>query len=281
MPLSALFLALAMAAATAPGAAETVVRMPRPESALDVRTNFAATVLTRALARSGTGYRVELHPVRMQQGRALLRLQNGEGIDVVCTMTSREREEQVQPIRIPLDKGLLGWRLILINKQEAPRFPKIRSLDDLKPMVAGQGIDWPDMAILRASGLKVYGTSNYVSLFHMLGTGRIDYFPRGVTEVWNEQQHYRSTLAVAPGVVLRYPAALYFFVRKGNTRLEADITRGLESMLVDGSFDQLFEKEYGADIRRSALRERRVIDMANPVLPASMPLQRKGLWFRE
>lgn len=275
------FLCIMALHAPVDAASVTVVRMPRPESALDERTQFAATVLAAALQRSGRSYRVELHPVRMQQGRALLRLQNGHGIDVVCTATSREREAQFQPIRIPLDKGLLGWRLLLVERKRAVELSAVRTLADLKRMRAGQGIDWPDTDILRANGLAVHATSSYSSLFSMLARGRIDYFPRGVTEVWKEQQHYRSTLAVADGVVLRYPAALYFFVRKGSTRIERDITLGLESMLSDGSFEQMFEKGYGAAIRKSGLRQRRVIELDNPVAPATLPLQRRELWFRD
>lgn len=259
-------------------AADTVVWVPRPESMFDNRTSFTTAVLQEALARSGKAYRVEQHPVRMQQGRALLRLQAGDGIDVVSTMTSREREARVQPIRIPLDKGLLGWRLLLVSKQRT--MPALRTLGDIQPLVAGQGSDWPDFDILRANGLKVYGTSNYPSLFSMLASGRIDYFPRGLTEIWDEQQFYRTRLAIEQGVVLRYPTALYFFVRKGNTVLERDIAAGLERMLADGSFNRMFEREYGAMIRKADLRSRRVIMLHNPVMPV-LPLERKSLWFRE
>lgn len=273
-------LALLLSLPALHGTADTVVRMPRPESALDERTYFAQRLLQEALRRSGRSYRVELHPVRMQQGRALLRLQAAQGIDVVCTMTSSKREAIALPIRIPLDKGLLGWRLLLVNKL-APRVANVRALSGLQGSVAGQGSDWPDMAILRHNGLPVYGTSNYGSLFSLLANNRIDYFPRGVTEVWTEQEHYKDTLSVMPGVVLRYPAALYFFVKRDNTVLAAHITDGLEKMIADGSFEKMFQEQYGDDIRKSTLHERHVIDLVNPVLPSHLPLARKNLWFRE
>ncbi len=52
-------------------------------------------------------------------------------------------------------------------------------------------------------------------------------------------------------------------------------------MIADGSFEQMFQQQYGAMIRKSALHERRVIDLVNPVLPARLPLERKILWYRE
>jgi hypothetical protein len=261
--------------------AETVVHYPRPESAPDERSRYTLKLLELTLKRATRSYRVEQHAVRMQQGRALVRLQNNEGIDVVSTMTSVDREANFLPIRIPLDKGLIGWRLLLVNKSKASRFAAVRSLNELKHLTAGQGSDWPDAAIMRANGLNVYGTSNYESLFSMLESERIDYFPRSVTEIWSEADHYQQRLMVAPSIVLRYPTAIYYFVRKGDTALAADIAAGLEKMIADGSFEKLFQEHFGAMIRRSGLKERRVFELANPLMPSRMPVERKNLWYRD
>jgi ABC-type amino acid transport substrate-binding protein len=276
-----LWAALLPAAAAPAASSEIVVRYPRPESGDDARSRHPLHLLELVLQRSGRPYRIELNPVRMQQGRALLQLENNDGIDVVSTMTSIEREARLHAVRIPIDKGLIGWRLLLINRSRVAEFEKVRTLDDLKGLTAGQGLDWPDTPILRANGLNVYGTSSYDSLFSMLESGRIDYFPRSVSEVWSELALNQEKLMVEPSVVLHYPTAIYFFVRKGDTQLAADITSGMEKMLADGSFDKLFQEYYGDMIRRSALKERRVFELRNPLAPASLPLSRKGLWFRE
>jgi ABC-type amino acid transport substrate-binding protein len=274
------FLLIAMLAAPL-ASAEVVVKVPRPESGPDERSVYARRMLELALQRAYITYRVEQNPVRMLQGRALLRLQNGEGIDVVSTMTTADREKTHLAIRIPIDKGLIGYRLLLINKSQAERMKSVRTIDDLKLLTAGQGTDWPDAAILRANGLNVYGTTNYDALFSMLESDRIDYFPRSVSEIWNEFDQYQPRLVVEPAVLLRYQSAIYFFVRKGNTRLATDIAEGLEKMIADGSFDREFQEYYGAMIRRSGLKGRRVFDLANPLMPKDMPLSRKNLWFRE
>jgi hypothetical protein len=281
LPRLAILVLAAVLAAPLPSSAEVVVRVPRPESGPDERSVYARRMLELALQRAYITYRVEQNPVRMLQGRALLRLQNGEGIDVVSTMTTADREKAHLAIRIPIDKGLIGWRLLLINKSQAERMKSVRTIDDLKLLTAGQGTDWPDAAILRANGLNVYGTTNYDALFSMLESERIDYFPRSVTEVWNEFDQYQQRLVVEPSVLLRYQSAIYFFVRKGNTRLATDIAEGLEKMIADGSFDREFQEYYGEMIRRSGLKGRRVFDLANPLMPKDMPLSRKNLWFRE
>jgi ABC-type amino acid transport substrate-binding protein len=261
--------------------ADIVVRFPRPESEPDVRSRYTQRLLELVLQRAYLTYRVELNPVRMQQGRAIVRLKSGDGIEVLSTMTSLEREQEMQPIRIPIDKGLIGWRLLLINKSQAAKFKSVATLDDLRKLTAGQGADWPDTRIMRANGLNVYGTSNYDSLFNMLESERIDYFPRSVTEIWAELDVYQQRLTVEPSIVLHYSTAIYFFVRKGNTRLATDIREGLEKMIADGSFEKMFDEYFGDTIRRTRFKDRRVFELNNPLMPTDMPVGRKNLWFRE
>lgn len=260
-------------------APEIVVTFPRPESFPDERQRHPLRLLEAALKRANPAYRVQLYSARMQQGRSLILLQQNEGIDIISTMTSSEREAGLQPIRIPIDKGLIGWRLLLVNKARARLLDGVPTLEGLRTLKAGQGADWPDTGILRANGLNVYGTSNYESLFKMLENQRIDYFPRSVMEIWAELDR-RPLLAVEPTLVLRYPTAIYYFVRKSDRQLAADITSGLEKMIADGSFEALFQQHYGPTIKRARLDRRRVIDLHNPLKPEHMPLERKNLWFR-
>lgn len=277
-----LYLLLAAAALLAcplhaAGTATTVV-FPRPETDTDVRSMYPARLLQLALNRSGRNYKVQLSALRMPQGRGLLRLKNGEGVDVVCYMTSAEREASLLPIRIPVDKGLIGWRLLLVRAENAAT---LGGVERIKSLTAGQGSDWPDTTILRENGFKVYATMTYDSLFSMLANKRIDYFPRSVSEIWQEVELHGPNLAVAEGIVLRYPSATYFFVRKDDTRLAADITAGLERMIADGSFEKLFQQFYGDLVKRSALRERQIIDLHNPMLPGGIPAARKSLMYHE
>lgn len=261
--------------------AATAVIYPRPEADSDQRGQYHVRLLEMALDRANSEFRVQRSAVRMQQGRALLMLGQNKGIDIVCFMTSAEREASFLPIRIPVDKGLIGWRLLLISKAKARQPDGWTTIDQLKRLRAGQGSDWPDTDILRSNGFLVHGTSNYEGLFSMLSQGRIDYFPRSVNEVWNEADAHADQLEVEPSLVLRYPSASYFFVRKGNDKLAADVTAGLEKMIADGSFDKLFYEYYGDILKRSGLKDRRVIELRNPLLPDGIPAGRQHLMYRE
>ncbi|PWF39457.1 hypothetical protein C7C56_026935 [Massilia glaciei] len=249
-------------------------------SAGDVRGEYPEQLLRRALAYSGAKYAARPARMPMQQRRALLELEHGGAIDVVWTMTSREREQKLLPIRIPIDKGLIGWRLLLIRDADLARFESHRDGAALKRLLAVQVRDWPDLAILRANGFQAYGSASYDSTFPMLLSGRVDYFPRSIGEVWREAARFEGEgLSVAPSVVLHYPSAIYFFVHKDNHALARDVERGLEAMLADGAFDRLFKQFHDAELARSALRSRRVVELDNPLLPEQTPLTRKKLWL--
>jgi len=241
---------------------------------------YPIRLLEEALRRSGQPYQLRPAPMKMTQSRVALELQSGRGIDVMWTMTTRERERDMRPVRIPIYKGLIGWRLLLVRTADLPRFAAVRQRGDLAALTALQGHDWPDTAILRANGLHVNTSAYYRSMFPMLANGRADYFPRSIIEIWNEAEANRSAkLVVEPTLLLRYPAAFYFFVKKGNAALARDIAAGLNTMLADGSFDRLFHQYYDPVLKLAKLPGRRVIDLANPVLPTETALQRKELWL--
>jgi hypothetical protein len=263
--------------------AATLVRYPQsePQGEGGRREHYPVRLLQMALARSGQDYTLQSTSVMMRQNRALAELRNGRAIDVMWTMASQQRERDLLPIRIPLDMGLIGWRLLLIRKSDAARFAAIRKMADLQALDALQGHDWPDTDILRANGFQVQTASDYAGMFKMLESGRVDYFPRAVFEIWNEAEAFaEQDLMIAPGLALHYPSAFYFFVNKANTTLAAAIKRGLEGMLADGSYERLFQEYFGDMVLRSSLNARRVFELRNPLLSAATPLARRELWYR-
>jgi len=225
---------------------EIVIRHVSPEGTLDQRHTYFIALLNLALekTRAQDGpFRLAMHEDKMTQARAILSVAQKYSLDIVWTMTSKEREEILQPIRIPLLKGLLGHRIFIIRQQDKEKFAQIKSPNELKPLIAGQGHDWPDIKILKENGYNVMPVPNYDSLFSMLSLGRFDYSPRGVTEAWAEvEAHPEKELMVEETLLLKYPASIYFFVHKNNTLLADRIERGLHLSIADGSFDRLFQE---------------------------------------
>jgi hypothetical protein len=245
----------------------------------DARGSYPIALLHLAIEKSGAEYQLVPSGQAMSQHRTLRQLGSNSGLDVVWTMTSPEREKELRPIRIPIDRGLIGWRLLLIHKDNEQ---KILQLDEkhLKTSLSVQGSDWPDYPILKANHFRVLGSGDFDSMFKMLQAKRIDYFPRSMTEAWPElQQRSGLSLTVAPKWVLHYPAALYFFVQKDNIELANAIEIGLLRAIEDGSMQQLFLQHFSGAIQQADLKSRTVIHLSNPLLPAETPMQNKALWF--
>jgi len=256
-----------------------LIRYPRVDSIDGEHGEYGLALLKLALAKAGGHYRVEQSDTRMQQNRALVELQSdSHRIDIVGTMTSPEREASLLPVRIPLTRGLIGWRIAMLRADRKELFHGVRSVEDLRKFGAGQGEDWPDVQILRQNGIRVETVTVYSTLFNLLNAGLLDWVPRSVNEIWAEAAHHPE-LAIDPYVAVHYVTADYFFVNKKNTALAEEVRRGLEKALADGSFEQLFQLHYGPLIRQARLDRRLIIELPNSSLTPETPLQRKELWF--
>jgi hypothetical protein len=268
-------LGLVFAALANHSESKTLVIYPKQESA----NTFPEQVLRLALHEADMDFELRASDTPMPQGRALQQLASGKDVNVVWSMTSKEREQKLRPIRIPIDKGLLGWRMFLINKVDAAKFAKVKTLDDLRQLQAGQGHDWPDTEILRFNGLNVQVSTSYESLFTMLRAQRFDYFPRSIIEIWDEQRSFGGTnFEIERTVLLHYPTAFYFFVKKDDRNLAKAIETGLNTAIANGKFEQLFQLTYGDVVQRARVQSRTKLQLANPLLPPSTPLERSELW---
>lgn len=259
------------------------VRLPRHVRMPDPQLDYVQRLVTLALAKAGSRRELQLVDLDMAQGRSLVELGGGRSpVDLMWSMTDRERETAGPlPVRIPIDRGLMGWRLLLVRADDLPRWRDVASLQALRGRLAGQGHDWPDTAILRANGLQVATTSGYEALFRMLAAGRFDYFPRSILEIDAEMDgNHHPQLAIVPGLMLHYPVAAYLFVNPRRPELAEELRLGLEAAIADGSFQQLHRARFGALLRAHPITRERVLKLANPLLPPETPLHRQELWLR-
>ncbi|UTA47896.1 transporter substrate-binding domain-containing protein [Simiduia sp. 21SJ11W-1] len=246
------------------------------------RATFTVNVLTRALALSGAPYALVPSAKVEPKARNFHNLLRRNGIDVVWSQTSIEREQHYRAVRIPLNKGLMGSRLGLIRESQPRLLAGVTNLKQLSQFSIGQLYAWSDTKILTHHGLTVVPGTGYNSLFRMLAAGRFDVFLRSVTEVGAELEHKRELgLMLDPFVLVQYPAAMYFFVQKEDAVLAQHIEAGLEAMLASGEFDAMFQAEYGDLISRYKLHERQLIWLSNPLLPEDTPLCRRELWWMD
>lgn len=216
------------------------------------------------------------------QWRWLVELTHDKDNGVLWTVTSQQRESLLRPIRVPLFKGLIGTRVLVIRREDLGKFEMVNSLADLQQFVAGQGANWPDTTILRANGLRATEGVGKDQLYKMLEAKRFDYFPRGITEIINEMPFLAEhDLVIEPNVLIAYPAAMYYFVNKNNDELAGRIERGWEIILANGEFDAFF---YNHPRIKGGLQylhsHQRIIHLANPELPEIFPIEKTHYWFK-
>lgn len=273
-------LALLLSAAVVRATPQQVVYAWPKTMQQDKRGDYPVALLKLALAKSGGHYQAKPSDFVMTQYRTLKQLELGQGIDVAWTMTNAQREQQLTAVRIPIDRGLMGWRLLAIRQQDKELFRTLATPEQLKLLLTVQGIDWPDYDILQANGFAVSASNHFDGMYQMLLKGRVRYFPRSVTEIWPELDSIANKeLAVAPELALYYPAASYFFVRKSDVKLAQAIEKGLEQAISDGSMQQLFNSYFQQAIDKADFKNRQVVELTNPELPAQTPLHRTELWF--
>ena len=262
-------------------AAARTLRIPHVSARADVLNNYPAVLLEQALAAAGVPVTLEPTSELIPQNRAMQELGRRRGrLDVVWTMTSVEREKQALAVRVPLFKGLYGWRLLLAQPEVAERLRSVTSLAELRQFSMVQGHEWPDTGILQANGVKVVISPNYDAMFKQLRLGRVDAFPRSVEEIWWELERYGQGLVIVPDICLHYPAPVYYFVASDDADLAAAIHVGLQRLRANGTFDRLFLKHHGEDLARAKLASRRIIELVNPLLPPDAPLDKPELWYR-
>lgn len=266
-----------------PGSADTlVVRYPSLTNPYGqvYNSNYYLEILHLALVNSGRDYRVETVPLPdFREVRSEISLAKGL-YDIHWLHTNRQRETRLRPIRIPLLKGMIGWRLLLVREEELESFAAITDVDQLRKLRTVQGHDWPDALIMQHNGFSVIRSANWEGMFRMLASGRVDYFPRGATEVHSEISQFPDHgLAVEQALTLHYPSAYYFFVARENEELAKVIEKGLNIAIANGSFDQVFRKHFAEKINEFDLSNRIILRLENPLLPPETPLERAELWF--
>ncbi|MFL0802036.1 MAG: diguanylate cyclase [Agarilytica sp.] len=256
-------------------------------AAITTQDQLIVDILRLAVSKSDKSHLYQLSPLPNASGpeRALetkmKQVQTGQ-LSVMWAGAQEVNERTMQPIKIPILKGLLGHRIFIIRKDKQVLFDSLSSIEDLKQLSLGQARFNNDTNILKQAKLSVVDPVKHDNLFKMLEGGRFDYFPRALHEPWEEiQTHSDLPLAVEQKILLVYPYALYFYVSQKKAELNDMITQGFRNAIEDGSFDQLFfsSELIKTTFEKSNFRSRKVFHIPNPNFNASAYQQNSELWL--
>ena len=246
---------------------------------------YQKELLTEAFNYSASHHSVKQYEPHLPHGRGFFFMNENKGMDIVVGYSTKEREEKYLAIPIPIIKGLNGWRIPALHRDNKELFKNVTEFEQFKQFMAGVYHTWTDAKIMEHSGIKLSKGSDFDGLYQMIHAKRIDYFPRSMAEVTDEVElysgpKYNLDIAMDPYTLLHYPTAYYFYVNKNNTVLAKEITDGLEAMIANGKFDEIFNRHYGQYVKLIKHDKRRVFHIPNPLLPSNAQLHRKELWLK-
>lgn len=257
-----------------------VWKITYPKQPIEDSIHVTYTIELLKLALEKTGVRFEITPTDeiTLQGKAFNLLSNNRSINIVWSMTNEQREADFLPIRVPIFKGLIGWRVLLVEPNMLPKLER----SNLREHSVVQGMDWPDTKILQANGFNVVNATNYDEAFMIMHRSQAGMFPRSVIEVIAEMadDNLRRDLMIEPNYVLQYPAAMYFFVNKRDKILARLLEQGFAKAMVDGTFDALFNATYLPVLEELKVSQRTLVKLTNPLLPLETPLFEEHLWYQ-
>lgn len=269
----------------AAASARMVVITDPPETTLDKRNDFPEKLLYAILENTRNqfgSYEIRFSRLAMDRKRLLYELERGERVNLSAKASQSEWEKRLIPIRIPIDKGIGGYRLFHIRAQDQSLFDQLKSIDELKRLRVGAQMGWSSVPIYQAHEFTMVTGNNYEGLFGMLSARRFDYMPRGLAEIFIEHELRKAQypeLAIEQHLLLYYPFPKYFFVSPAKPELAERIRTGLLALIANGTFDRMFY-EYHADmLKRAKLCERRLLTLGNPELGQETPYNTDSYWY--
>lgn len=276
--------ALFLAALSASALALDIVRIHVPAQVSEPR--YQDVVIRRALEvteKEFGPWRIEILDIPLTRDRAFALMEDGGSLNVIAVPTKAEWEKHKLPVYVPIRRGILGYRLLLVNRQDLPEFAAIESLDQLRQLRAGLKAQWSITEIMEKLGFNIVKGASFEGLFQMLASQRFDYFPRGVNEVFADlakRENLYPDMVIEPTMALFIPLPTYVFVSPKYERLHQRFSAGLNMMVNDGTLNSLFLDFHGDQLERARLADRKIFFVDDLKRPGVRELEDDGLWYR-
>ncbi|SKC23556.1 type 2 periplasmic-binding domain-containing protein [Alkalitalea saponilacus] len=206
--------------------------------------------------------------------------------DLTVTVAGNVKFENREKIVInkPIMKGLLGFRIIIINEEDQTTFSKATNARTLKNLRHGIPLTWADAELFRSNGFSVVEEGYFDGLFDDLRNRKFDYTAFGANEVhdvFQERAAQIEGLKIEDRIVIYYPFPLLFYINTNNKQLAERVKRGLEHITENGTLDNIFDKHFRETLDSINFNSRVVIELENPKLPVELKEFKSGLFSFE
>lgn len=254
------------------GSSTTIVKYYQPETGLSTLV-YQIRIIKEALEITRPeygGYELKPYGLARSSKRQAALVSEGKLLNLLSASPGTAiAKADVIPVKIDILRGLLGYRICLVNAARAPDLSNTVDATTLGHVRIGQGLDWSDLDIYKHNNIYPIEGPNLESLYPMLGFHRFDCLALGASEVvfkYHEQQKQFPFLAIEPNLLIYYEFPIYFYVSKQVPELAKRLQIGLTKLEMSGRFSQLFNQYHAQDLTSLNLRARRVICLKSPYI---------------
>ncbi len=282
-----LLAAIVLISACCAYAGPLIVIYPKGQSSIDTRRKEVVELIRLSLQKTEKTHgpfilkpaNYVINPLRQV---ADIKKNQKDHINIVWIDTNKKIEKELLPIYIPIQKGIVGYRVFLIRNDSKNKFTKSMTLDDLQKLSNGIGLGWMDQGVFELNKLNYVIGYNYEGLFKMLSAKRFDYFSRGINEAFPELEDRKKLypdMSVEQNIALSYRHPIYLFTSKQRVDLHDRLETGFNMMIKDDSFNKTFCKYNKSSIEKANLRNRKIFKLEYHLpIPESVE-KRRELWF--
>ena len=198
------------------------------------------------------------------------------------------RQGKLRMIPVPLDRGILSYRLNILLERKKDMLKSVREPKDMHAFVIGQNEGWMYVDIYRAAGIPTKEVRNWSDgqFAKQMEAGFIDLFPLGLEETLTFfLPHFRKAypqLTADEHILVRYPWFRFVWVSPSPDadELYDALVRGFDAIVRDGTFMSLWLR-HRAEPDKKLFTARRIIDIGNPFYGDELvPPQYRHLIFR-
>ena len=198
-------------------------------------------------------YRITEVSNQIISSRSQRELEKGERINIYTgpAFLADNKSANIITVSIPILKGLLGYRKLVVRNEDLKFFDSIRFESDLQKLRAGQGRGWHDNPIYRKNNYNLVENGEFHQLAPMLNQNRFDYIPLGIGEITNYLKDHTSpdqNLVQEPSILIYYPFPVFFHLSARFPEMAIRLEQGLKMAIEDGSFDELFQRFFDSVI---------------------------------
>jgi hypothetical protein len=251
--------------------------------------DYEISVLKLALENAPGEHTLSIIPVSdSNQSRILHSLKTNQSeFNIFFTGFSQQREYELLQVDFPITRGLLGYRIFAIQKDNQELLAGITNIKQFKnEVIIGSGIGWPDTEIFRHHGFRITETS-YDGLWEMLKAKRITAFNRGINEAYTEieQQNNKdpkANLMVDTHLMVTYPFDYFFYLSPASPHLHKTIQEGLNIALKNGEFYKNFNNhpKIQLALKQVQANKRRIFPLHNPLLSQRIQSLPAEYWYQ-